>query len=130
MNKTVIPNYCRQKSHFGAMWYTDLICKIVDTVATQMLIVCQNSSIWKSNAMAFLMAFSSSEPKTGLGESANSNAICWKNWVNTLKSELPWRKKATKKPGCSMVREFNMATFLYTAAVTCTSVRLIFYQTS
>ncbi|GFO06916.1 hypothetical protein PoB_003342100 [Plakobranchus ocellatus] len=70
------------------------------------------------------MAFSSSEPTTGLGESANSNAICWKNWVNILKSELPWRKNAPKKPEYSMVHEFNRVTFLYTAAVTCTSVRL------
>ncbi|GFO40908.1 sodium/nucleoside cotransporter [Plakobranchus ocellatus] len=45
---TVSPKNCRQMSHFGAMWYTDLICKIVDTVATQMSIACQNSSIWKS----------------------------------------------------------------------------------
>ncbi|GFO14294.1 hypothetical protein PoB_004079900 [Plakobranchus ocellatus] len=113
MNKTVIPKNCRQKSHFGAMWHTDLICKIVDTVTTQMSIACQISSIWKTNAMAF----SSSESKTGLGESANSNAICWKNWVNTLKSELPWRKNAPKKPEYSIVREFNRVTFLYTAAV-------------
>ncbi|GFO24763.1 hypothetical protein PoB_005126800 [Plakobranchus ocellatus] len=59
------------------------------------------------------MAFSSSEPKTGLSESANSDAMCLKNWMNTLKSELPWRKKnAPKKTGYSTVRELNIRNIL------------------